>query len=106
LITIVSYRTFYRWKGQVSMKRKVVRKRGRPPTAEQVRELILRIAGETGWGHTRILGERKKLGIGGVSRSTVANILKEYGFDLPCRTHRTELSQARENFGGLLLRSD
>jgi hypothetical protein len=103
LITIVSYRTFYRWKGQVSMKRKVVRKRGRPPTAEQVRELILRIAGETGWGYTRILDERRKLGIGGVSRSTV---VKEYSLTSPCRAHRTELSQARESFGGLLLPSD
>jgi putative transposase len=50
LITIVSYRTFCRWIGQESKKRKVVRKRGRPPTPEQIRELILRIAGETGWG--------------------------------------------------------
>jgi putative transposase len=43
-----------------------------------VRRLILRIARETGWGYTRILGETRKLGVG-VSRSTVVNILREAG---------------------------
>ncbi|HUY88178.1 MAG TPA: hypothetical protein VMV10_05565 [Pirellulales bacterium] len=41
----------------------------------------LKIARETGAGYTKILGELKKLGINGVSRSTVVNILKEQGLD-------------------------
>jgi putative transposase len=84
LITIVSPRTFARWmagdKKPVSAK-KEERKPGRPRTAEDIRELVLRLANESGWGYTRILGELKKLGIGTVSRSTVVNILKDAGLD-------------------------
>jgi putative transposase len=54
---------------------------GRPRTAEDIRELIVRLAKENSWGDTRILGERKKLGVRAVSRSTVVNILKEAGLD-------------------------
>jgi putative transposase len=43
--------------------------------------LILKLARETGWGYTRILGELKKLGTNSVSRNTVKNILKANGFD-------------------------
>ena len=42
---------------------------------------MIRLAKETGWGYTRILGELKKLGVRGISRSTVVNILKEAGLD-------------------------
>ena len=48
---------------------------------------MLRLAKETGWGYTRILGELKKLGIK-VSRSTVVNILKDAG--LPTGQERGE----------------
>jgi putative transposase len=48
--------------------------------AEDVRQLILRLAAEKGWGYTRILGELKKLGVR-VARSTVVNIQKEAGLD-------------------------
>jgi putative transposase len=54
---------------------------GRPRTAAAVRELVLRIANETGWGYTRILGEFRKLGVGKVSRQTVVNILRSEGLD-------------------------
>jgi len=84
LITIVSYRTFSRWlaaaKGKPKTK-KSSRKPGQPRTAEALCRLVLRIARETGWGYTRILGELKKLGIRSVSRSTVVNILKDAGLD-------------------------
>jgi putative transposase len=43
--------------------------------------LIIKLAKETGWGYTRILGELKKLGIRSVSRNTVSNILKTHGYD-------------------------
>ena len=57
------------------------RKPGRPRTPDDIRELVLRLARETGWGYCRILGELRKLGIRSVSRSTVVNILKEHGLD-------------------------
>ena len=84
LITIVTPRTFSRWMKEQKGTAKAgtsKRKPGRPRTELEIRELILRIARENGWGFSRILGELKKLGINSVSRSTVVNILKEAGFD-------------------------
>jgi putative transposase len=84
LVSIVTPRTFLRW---VSGDRPPAgaetrpRRPGRPRTAEDLRQLVLRIARETGWGYTRILGELKKLGLGTICRSTVVNILKEAGLD-------------------------
>src|SRR6185436_14707240 len=43
--------------------------------------LVLKHARENGWGYTRVLGELKKLGVHTVSRTTVANILREAGLD-------------------------
>lgn len=80
LIGIVSPRTFLRWLNGPS-ERIATRKPGRPRTPASTKDLILRIASETGWGYTRILGELKKLGIGTVSRTTVRNILRDAGID-------------------------
>lgn len=55
--------------------------RRRRRTAEQIRKLIVKLAKETGWGYTRILGELKKLGIHSISRSSIKNILKANGLD-------------------------
>lgn len=52
-----------------------------PRTAEEIRDLIVRLASETGWGYTRKLGELRTLGIRKISRQTVVNILKEHDFD-------------------------
>ena len=79
IISIVSYRTIFRWANEVKSKSKP-RKPGRPRKPEEIRELIIQIARETGWGFRKILGELKKLRIR-VSRATVARILKENGFD-------------------------
>jgi putative transposase len=57
------------------------RKPGRPRTPEDIHALVLRIARENGWGYARVLGELKKLGIWSVSKTTVANILREAGLD-------------------------
>src|SRR5207247_1497321 len=57
------------------------RKPGRPRTPTDIRKFVIQIATENGWGYTRVLGELKKLGIRNVSRSTVANILKDAGLD-------------------------
>jgi putative transposase len=81
LITIVTPRTFQRWLLADELKKEPAAKTGRPRTEQDLRELILRIAGETGWGYTRIHGELKKLGISSVSRSTVANMLRDAGVD-------------------------
>ncbi len=82
LVTIVRPETFLKWvreTGKRPKRKTPTTKPGRPRTPEQIRAIVLRIACETGFGYTRILGKLKKLGIMGVSRSMVVNILKEAG---------------------------
>ncbi len=79
LLTIVSYSTFRCWVRKEEGKRP--QRKGRPRLAAIVRELVVLIAKETGWGSTRILGELKKLRVGPVCRQSVKNILIEHGFD-------------------------
>jgi putative transposase len=84
LITVVSPRTFSRWKKErkgPAKAGKPRRKPGRPRTEAEIRDLILRLARENGGGFPKIMGELKKLGVNSVCRSTVVNILKEAGFD-------------------------
>ena len=83
IVSIVAPCTIVRWinggrRGSESRTRFRRRTPGRPRTPADVRRLVLRIARETGWGYTRILGEMKKLGVT-VSRSTVVNILRAAG---------------------------
>jgi len=80
LISIVHPRTFARWISEGKSKGKP-RKRGRPRKPEEIRQLIVEMAKATGWGYRRILGELKKLRIRNISRSTIARILQENGFD-------------------------
>jgi putative transposase len=54
---------------------------GRPRKPDELRQLVIKIARETGWGYTRILGELRKLNYTAISRQTVVNILKENGHD-------------------------
>ena len=67
-----------------------VRKPGRPRTANDLRELILRMARENrSWGYTRIQGALRNLGHK-VGRGTVAEILKTAGLEpAPERVNRT-----------------
>jgi transposase len=54
-------------------------KLGRPPIADQIREIVLRLARENPrWGDVRIVGELRHLGIR-VSASTVQRILRQAG---------------------------
>lgn len=79
LISVVTYRSFCRWT-QSKPVQSGLRKGGRPRTARVTRDIIIRLASETGWGYTRILGELYKLGIKHTSRKTVRRILGEHGF--------------------------
>jgi putative transposase len=65
---LVSPRTLFRWhRALVRRKwRQPAGRRGRPPLAAEVRELVLRLARENPrWGHRRICGELAKLGFRG-----------------------------------------
>jgi transposase len=65
------------------------RKRGRPPTAPSIARLAVRLAKENPlWGHRRIHGELRKLGVT-VAPSTICEILHAAGIDpAPRRTAR------------------
>ena len=77
VITIVSYSTFRRWvRNEKGHKRK-----GRPRLAAMIRELVVKLVKESGWGYTRILGELRKLKVGPISRQSIKNILIENGFE-------------------------
>jgi putative transposase len=82
LITIVTPQTFFRWlRDSATPCRKATKPVGRPATTAELRELVLRLARENTWGYTRIHGELKKLGLAHISRTTVANILREAGLE-------------------------
>ncbi len=82
IMSIVSYQTFRRWVKEVEQRHVAKSAKSRPPgrprTPESIRDLILQMRQEAGWGYTRILGELKKLGIK-ISRQTVKTIIKEAG---------------------------
>lgn len=80
LISIVSPRTFMRWVSDAKKSKKPAQP-GRPRKRLDLRKLIVKIAQETGWGYTRILGEIRKLTTQKVSRQFVINVMKEHGFD-------------------------
>ena len=78
LVSIVSYAAICRWRRQTGdYKPRGYKRPNRKPN--EIRELVVKIARETGWGYTRILGELRKLNIHDISRQTVVNILKEAG---------------------------
>jgi putative transposase len=82
LITIVSPASFYRWlRDGENGKPKPKNPKGGQRKPKELRELVLAIAEQTGFGLTRIIGELRKLGIKKISRQTVRNILKEHGIE-------------------------
>ena len=79
LVTIVSPGTFLRWVREAKQAARPgtkPAKRGRRRIAEEIRQLVLRMARENRWGYCRILGELKKLRIRSISQTTIKNILK------------------------------
>ena len=81
LISIVQYATFRRWVRAGKPRRRKKIKIGRPPTRKELRELVVRMARDSGWGYRRILGELRKLGIFSISRTTIQTILKQHGIE-------------------------
>lgn len=85
LITIVTPGTFRRW-----LREENTEKVGRPRTSEVLRELVIKVATETGCGYKKILGELCRLGITRICRQTVRSIVKEEGIGpSPKRSGRT-----------------
>lgn len=70
LVTIVTPRTFLRWlaaerpKAAKQPSAPPKRKPGRPKTPQEIADVVVKLAKETGWAYTRILGELRRLGSG------------------------------------------
>ena len=79
LITLVAPTTFYRWCREEGSGKKKPNPKGGKRKPREIREFVIEIAKTTGFGYTRIIGELRKVGIKGISRQTVRNILKEEG---------------------------
>ncbi len=78
-------------------------RQGRPPTAREIRALVVRFANENPtWGYRRIHGELGRLGIT-VGASTVSSILKTEGLEpSPGRTAETWTTFLRTQAAGIL----
>lgn len=103
---LVTPQTLLRWHRELVRRKWTYRRRrpvGRPPLAEDVRELALRMARENPrWGYLRIKGELQKLGIR-VGATTIRNLLRRNGFDpAPRRDGPTWREFLRQQAAGIL----
>ncbi len=86
LISIVTPRTFLRWvqaEEEARLKEKPAKPKapqGGNRKPDEIRELVLKIRKETGWGAGRIKGELYRLGYPRIGRTTVNRILRDHGF--------------------------
>lgn len=92
VMTIVSYSTFRRWVRGIEndspkpTKRPAKKPGGRPKVEVDVRDTIIRIRKETGFGYTKILQELRRMGVH-VSRQTVKNVIVAAGFEPTAGDH-------------------
>jgi transposase len=91
ITTLVTPDTILRWHRQLIAEKWAYsdrRQPGRPPTASEVVEEVVRLARENPtWGYDRIQGALANLGHE-ISDTTVANILKEHGIEPAPRRRR------------------
>jgi putative transposase len=94
IASLVTPQTLLRWHRQLVArkydsggKRRTV---GRPPTKDELRDLVIRMAEENrGWGYTRIRGALANLGHD-IGRGTIADILEQAGLEpAPERERKT-----------------
>jgi putative transposase len=94
IVGLVTPQTLLAWHRKLIAKKYdssgVRRKVGRPPTAEELRDLVVKMAEENrGWGYTRIRGALANLGHD-IGRGTIADILKQAGIEpAPERERKT-----------------
>ena len=102
---LVTPDTILRWHRQLVARKwtQAQPRGGRPPLADQVIALILRLARENPrWGYRRIQGELKKLGIG-VSATTIRTVLLRNGLrPAPRRTSTTWRAFLRAQAAGII----
>lgn len=83
LIRIFQLETVFGWHRQL-VRRKWTHERknkvGRPPTSDEVKALVIRLARENNWGYGGIEGELNKLGIT-LSQTAIGNILRAEGIE-------------------------
>jgi transposase InsO family protein len=80
---------------------------GRPRTAKEIEDLIVRLAHENrGWGYRRILGAMSNLGHY-LGRGTIANILKKHGIEpAPERMRKTTWKEFLTRHWELIVAAD
>ena len=104
---LVTPQTLLRWHRELVRRKWTYRHRhhrvGRPALAQDVRELIVRMARENPrWGYLRIKGELQKLGIR-VGATTIRNLLRREGLDpAPRRDGPTWREFLRAQAAGIL----
>lgn len=88
LISIVTPRTFLRWvqtEEEARLKEKEKPAKPKAPQGgnrkpDEIRDLVIKIRKETGWGAGRIKGELYRLGYQRIGRTTINRILRDNGF--------------------------